>query len=424
MKKIKISLYKKYVLAICFLVATLLSVRWSGKAAGIKNGVWRATIQRADGQQIVFNFEAKDSLGKKIIYVINGKEHLLVDSIETRGDSVFIQMPFFESGFNAAITKDGNLQGVWIKKYGKVVLCLPFNAVHGQRNRFKVSDSPIINISGRWSANFVAKNNQVSALIGEFKQVGFHLTGTFRNPTGDYRFLEGVVSGDSLKLSAFDGSHALLFTAKIDNDNKISGGKFYYGARGVEEWSAEKNDKADLPDGFSETRLKPDAGKLNFSFRDMNDGRKVSNTDKKFKNKVVVITIMGSWCPNCMDETKFLSEYYKKNHQRGVEIIGLDYERTTDFESCQKALQPFKKRFDITYPVLITGVALSDSLRAEKTLPQLEKINAFPTTIFVDKRGKIRKVHTGFDGPATGEHYIQFKKEFNKIVNQLLAEKS
>ena len=424
MKKIKISLYKKYALAICFFVATLLSIRWSGNPADIKNGIWRATIQRKDGQQIVFNFESKDSLGKKIIYVINGKEQLLVDSIESRNDSVFIQMPFFESGFNAKITEEGNLQGVWIKKYGKVVLSLPFYAVHNQRERFEVSVPPITNISGRWSANFVTKNNQGSALVGEFKQDGSYLTGTFRDPSGDYRFLEGVVSGDSLKLSAFDGSHAFLFTAKIDNDHKISGGKFYSGARGTEEWSAEKNDKADLPDGFSETRLKPDAGKLNFSFRDMNNGHQVSITDKRFKNKVVVITIMGSWCPNCMDETKFLSEYYKKNHQRGVEIIGIDYERTTDFESCQKALQAFKRRFDVTYPVLITGVALSDSLRAEKTLPQLEKIDAFPTTIFVDKRGNIKKIHSGFDGPATGAHYIQFKKEFNEIVNQLLAEKS
>jgi peroxiredoxin len=232
-----------------------------------------------------------------------------------------------------------------------------------------------------------------------------------------------VVSGDSLKLSAFDGSHAFLFTAKIDNENKISGGKFYSGARGIQNWSAERNAEAALPDEFSGTKIKPGSGKLNFSFPDMNDGRLVSINDQRFKNKVIVITIMGSWCPNCMDETKFLSEYYKENHQRGVEIIGLAYERTADFKSSQKALQSFKKRFGVTYPMLITGVTVSDSLRTEKTLPQLEKIEAFPTTIFVDKGGNIRKVHSGFNGPATGEHYTEFKKEFDEIMNQLLAEK-
>jgi hypothetical protein len=124
-----------------------------------------------------------------------------------------------------------------------------------------------------------------------------------------------------------------------------------------------------------------------------------------------------------MDETKFLSDYYDENHQRGVEIIGLSYERTTDFIESQKALQPFKKRFNVKYPILITGVTVSDSLRAEKTLPQLESINAFPTTIFVDKKGNISKIESGFNGPATGEHYTEFKKEFNKIIDELLAEK-
>lgn len=124
-----------------------------------------------------------------------------------------------------------------------------------------------------------------------------------------------------------------------------------------------------------------------------------------------------------MDETKFLSDYYNKNHQRGIEIIGLAYERTTDFENSQKALAPFMKRLDVQYPVLITGVAVSDSLLTQKTIPQLEKINAFPTTIFVDRKGNIRKIDSGFNGPATGEHYTEFKKEFNEIIDRLLTEK-
>ena len=162
---------------------------------------------------------------------------------------------------------------------------------------------------------------------------------------------------------------------------------------------------------------------MNFTFRDSNNESEVSINDKRYKDKVVVIQILGSWCPNCMDETKFLSEYYKENHQNGVEIIGLSYERTTNFENSRKALLPFKKKFDVQYPILITGATVSDSLRAEKTLPQLEEINAFPTTIFVDKKGNIRKIDSGFNGPATGEHYTQFKKEFNGIITQLLAEK-
>jgi thiol-disulfide isomerase/thioredoxin len=422
MKKIKIFLYK-FSFGFCFFVIALFSIQWLQKPVGLENGFWRSVIQRPDGQQIIFNFQSKDSAGKKIIYVINGKEQLLVDSIETRADSVFIEMPFFESSFKAKITTEGNLEGIWIKKYGKRVQILPFNAEYNVKERFQISAPPVANISGRWVTEFKTKNNKADTMVAEFKQEGSRLSGTFLDPTGDYRFLDGVVSGDSLKLSTFDGAHAYFFTAKIDNAQKISGGKFYSGARSIQQWSAEKNEKAEVADGFGDTKIKPNSGKLNFSFPNSDNGSKVSINDEKYKGKVVVIQILGSWCPNCMDETNFLSDYYDKNHQRGVEIIGLSYERTADFKESQKELLPFKKRFKVQYPILITGVTVSDSLRTEKTLPQLESINAFPTTIFVDKKGNIRQIESGFAGPATGEHYIEFKKEFNKIVDELLSEK-
>jgi len=420
-KKIKIFPHKS-ILIIFFLAVSLVSIRWSDKTAILENGYWRATIERPDGQLIVFNFETKDSLGKKIIYVINGKEHLLVDSIQIANDSVFIQMPFFESGFRARIMDNGNLEGSWVKYFGYRVQTLPFKAEFHTKERFKILAPPVSNISGRWETKFEGKN-KVLIMPAEFEQNGPYVTGTFLDPTGDTRFLQGVVSGDSLKLSTFDGANAYLVTARIDNENKISGGKFYSGAKGIEDWNAVKNENAAISSGFSETKIKPNSGKLNFRFRNSKDGHLVSINDKKFKSKVVVIQILGSWCPNCMDETRFLSDYYNKNHQRGIEIIGLAYERTTDFENSQKALAPFMKRLDVQYPVLITGVAVSDSLLTQKTIPQLEKINAFPTTIFVDRKGNIRKIDSGFNGPATGEHYTEFKKEFNEIIDRLLTEK-
>ena len=420
-KKIKLFPHKTASVFFIF-VFIVFSIHWIEKPVTLKNGFWRASILRPDGQQIIFNFQSKDSAGKKIIYVINGKEHLLVDSIETRGDSVFIQMPFFESGFKAKITEEGNLEGSWVKKYGERTQILPFKAIYNTKERFPVTAPPVENISGKWVSVF-KENNHADTIVAEFKQEGSHLTGTFLDPTGDYRYLDGVVSGDSLKLSTFDGAHAFLFTAKIDNGQKISAGKFYSGARSIEEWSAEKNPDAAVAGGFNEAKLKPGSGKLNFTFPNSIDGRKISINDPKYKGKVVVIQILGSWCPNCMDETKFLSNYYNNNHQRGVEIIGLAYERTTNFKESQKELQPFIKRFNVKYPILITGVTVSDPLKAEKTLPELESINAFPTTIFVDKKGNIRKIDSGFAGPATGIYYTEFTNKFNQLINQLLQEK-
>jgi hypothetical protein len=123
-----------------------------------------------------------------------------------------------------------------------------------------------------------------------------------------------------------------------------------------------------------------------------------------------------------MDETAFLSDYYKQNQSKGVEIVGLAYERTASYSESKKALEPFQRRFGVQYPFLVTGVSVSDTLRAQKTLPQLEAIKAFPTTIFIDKKGNVRKIHTGFDGPATGKYFEAFKREFDSAINALLKE--
>jgi peroxiredoxin len=413
----------KYI-SVCFVVIALLISGFTAFTApsGLKNGKWRAAIHRPDGHNIIFNFETRDSVGRKIIYIINGAEKLLVDSIIIQGDSVFIELPFFESAFRAQLQPNGNLQGVWIKKFGPVIQSLPFSAKYNVPERFPVIKPPIGNISGRWSSKFIEADGKSSEITAEFKQAGAYLTGTFLDPTGDYRFLEGVVSGDSLKLSAFDGGHAYMFTAKVDDKNRISGGHFFSGAKGKETWSALRNEHAPVPDGYGQTKLKSGADKLNFRFPDATSGEMVSINDPKYQGKVVLIQILGSWCPNCMDETKFLSDYYQKNHQRGMEIVGLAYERTTDFYQSQKALQPFIKRFNIQYPVLITGVTVSDSLRTQKTLPQLDAISAFPTTIFIDKKGNVRRIYSGFNGPATGKHYTDFIKEFTESMDKLLEE--
>ncbi len=410
----------KKCLLIGLLIASVGSIGWKYKSDALPNGIWRASIERKDGQNITFNFETKDSAGKKVLYVINGNERLLVDNIKTANDSLFIQMPFFESGFVVKLQDNGNLAGKWVKHYGPRVQVLPFSATYNKAERFTANAQPKFNISGRWSTVFKGKYGETEA-IGEFKQKGSLLTGTFLTTSGDYRYLEGVISGDSLKLSGFDGGHAFLFTAAIKNNNEISGGKFYSGAIATEEWSAARNAAAELPDGYGITKLKPGESKLDFTFKSL-DGKNVSINDARYKNKVVVIQILGSWCPNCMDETRFLSEYYKKNKSKGVEVIGLAYERTEDFKESKEALQSFKQRFKVDYPILVPAVAVSDTLRTEKTLPQLDKISAFPTTIFIDKKGNVRKIHTGFNGPGTGDHYEIFKKEFDDLITSLSKE--
>ena len=320
----------------------------------ISMGIWRGEIIRPDGHLIVFNFQAKDISGKMIIHVINGTERLLVDKIRLRGDSLFIDMPFFDSHFSLHIVDKNTLEGNWIKISGPKITSVPFRAMFNQAYRFPNPKPPLFNVTGRWSAHFRGENDSTEA-VGEFRQMGNQVSGTFLTITGDYRFLEGVVDGDTLRLSTFDGGHAYSFVSKIQDPGRMQG-YYYSGATAVETWVAEKNAGARLPDEFSLTGLKDSSlARLHFSFPDLK-GKPVSLRDPVYKNKVVIIQILGSWCPNCMDETRFLSPWYFQNKSRGVEIIGLAYERTASFADTKRLLQPFVTRFHVTYPILATGV--------------------------------------------------------------------
>jgi thiol-disulfide isomerase/thioredoxin len=380
---------------------------------------WRAQLHREDGQSIVFNFEWTTEKGKPVWFIRNASERILVTDIKTLKDSLVIQMPLYESQFR--IKKDANgLTGKWIKGGAVKTSVLGFTATKGSQRFDVVASETSQNIHGRWAASFTT-NNLPEQAIAEFSQHENNVTGTFLNPTGDYRYLEGVIVQDSLKLSCFDGGHAFLFTAKVDNNNTISNGWFYSGASFKQQWHAEKNDTATLPEDDVAMYVRAGEDKIHFKFNDL-DNKPVSIDDERFKNKVVIVQIMGSWCPNCMDETAFLSEYYKKNKQRGIEIVSLAYEYSTDRERSLKTLRRCQQRFNVTYPMLITGVSVNDSLRTEKTLPELTQIKFFPSSVIIDKKGKVRKLDTGFNGPGTGEHYLQYKKEFEETVDKLLGE--
>ncbi len=383
--------------------------------------LWRAVIHRQDGNDIVFNFEEQQKNTNTVLYVLNARERLLVDSVRFAGDSVFIKMPVFESSFKGKIIED-KWNGIWIKGTSGAEELMPFTA-EKNNERFPLTDgSAKTNINGRWAVKFAGDSADESNSIAEFRQNGNRLEGTFLTPTGDYRFLEGVVTGNKLKLSGFDGGHAYLFTADIRNKSTIQNGKYFSGLKYTEEWSAIKNGKAQVKADEAAMYLRPGKEKLDFRFPDIN-GNPVSINDERFKNKVVIVQLMGSWCPNCMDETAFLSNYYNKNKQRGIEIIALAYEYSSDFQRSQKSLKKFQQRFNVQYPVLITGVTVSDTLRTEKTLPQVTRIKVFPSSIVIDKKGKVRKFDTGFFGPGTGEHYEAYKKEFYETADKLLKGK-
>jgi peroxiredoxin len=154
-----------------------------------------------------------------------------------------------------------------------------------------------------------------------------------------------------------------------------------------------------------------------FSFPDLN-GRMVSNADARFRGKVLVVEITGSWCPNCHDEAPFLAEMYRKFGRQEVEIVSLSFEEADQLKDPAR-LRAFVKKYGLEFPVLLGG----DPDEANAKLTQLVNWNTWPATLFIDRKGLVRGIHSGFPSSGSGDLFRQAKDEFNVEVGRLLAEK-
>lgn len=383
-------------------------------------GQWRGEFNTGE-RTIPFNFEVKELAGgTPQVYLVNGAEKALLDRVVYERDSVTIPIELYDAVLIAKIDND-SINGFLRKNQG-AKQGLAFKAARNQDYRFKVSvQQATKNIAGKWTVTLTSERDgkpNARETIGLFEQQGTNVTGTILTTTGDYRYLAGVLDDSTLKLSAFSGSNPVYIEADFLDDNTVEGEFISPGGsvklRGV------RNDTASLPDPYALTYLKKDADKFSFSFPDLQSGKPVTLEDDKYKDKVVVVTITGSWCPNCIDEAAFLAPWYKENKARGVEVIGLTFERKDDIDFARTRVSKLINRFDIEYDVLFAGLANKDN--ASEKLPALNAVLSFPTTLFIDKQGKVRKIHTGYTGPATGTYYTEFVNEFNKTVTALLEE--
>jgi len=378
-------------------------------------GNWLFELQISeDDPELTIPFNVKVTNAKKLI-IRNADESIAVSEITYSTDSVYIKIPVFGSEFKGKIS--GKLITGLYYNYNKVkVLPIPFVARHGILERFKKPASSGADLSGKWQVLFGSSDNP-SPAIGIFKHNQQILSGTFQTETGDYRFLEGVVNDNKMQLSCFDGAHAFLFTATLENDQL--NGMFYSGNTWKQNWVAQKTDDPELGDMKTLTFLKAGYDKFSFSFPNV-DGKLVSLDDAPYQNKVVLVQIFGTWCPNCMDETRYLVELYKKHHSQGLEIIGLDYETKTDFDYFKKRITRFRNDLNVPYELLLAGPA-NKKLAAE-TLPMLNKVISYPTAVFIDKQGSVREIHTGFSGPGTGDDYVLYKQKTEQLIEELLNE--
>jgi peroxiredoxin len=382
----------------------------------LPTGTWRATLAFQEAE-LPFNFElSRDPDGGYDITILNAGERLLLDEVDLKGDSVSIPLHIFDASFKAVFRND-TLSGTFIKHYDPLNT-VPFTAVYGQTFRFNktAENSALKNYTGKYRVVFQNDKDTTDA-VGVFEQKSDSVTGTFLTQTGDYRYLQGNVVNDTLKLSGFDGNHAYLFVATFIGEGELRG-IFYSGKSRKSLWNAWLDEKAALPDPDSLTTLSKGYEKMDFTFPDA-DSVMVTFSDQ-FKNKVVILQLFGTWCPNCMDETRFLVPWYNQNKSRGVEVIGLAFERKEDFGYASTRVKRMAEKMNVPYTLLIAGT--NDKAKASEKLPMLNKIMSFPTTVFVGKDGKVKKIHTGFSGPGTGKYYEEYIAEFNKTVDALLKE--
>ena len=213
--------------------------------------------------------------------------------------------------------------------------------------------------------------------------------------------------------------HAFLFEAEIKDSLLL--GFFYSGNHWKEPFSARRNETYELPDANSLTYLKEGFDRFEFSFPDT-EGNMISLSDDRFKDKVVVVQIMGTWCPNCLEETQYYTEYLKGNPSRDLEFVALAFEYAGTKEKAIKGINRLKEAVGVPYPILLAQYGSSSKEKANEKLPMLNHVLSYPTTIFIDRKGEVRKIHTGYNGKATGEKHTQYKTDFEYFLSQLLKE--
>jgi thiol-disulfide isomerase/thioredoxin len=294
----------------------------------------------------------------------------------------------------------------------------PVTAHRRQKNTESSVSAPSIN--GLWEvAVKSSKGEQAWRLIVQEKSAS-DVSAAILRVDGDTGALTGGYKDGKFVLSHFSGGRPALMILTPASDGTLAVNMI--DLHGSSQLTATRPDVARAKglappaDPDHHTSVKDPSEPFKFSFPDLN-GKMVSNTDARFQGKVVLVNITGSWCPNCHDEAPFLAELYRKYRSQGLEVVALSFEEGDQLTNPVR-LRAFMKEYGIDYTVLLGGTP--DDRDAKLTQPV--NLNSWPTTFFLGRDGRVRFVHAGFPGPASGELYRQAAHEFSAQVESLLAE--
>ncbi len=397
------------------IVVLISTYSYSQSYKYLKKGAWSAYLQLNNSTKLPFHLEISGSKQQPVFTIHNAEEKIELSSIKIINDSLQIDFPHFHSFIRFVVINKTEISGAWTNLNKGDNYRIPFGANLNLKKNI-CSQQKLLNLSGKWKTTFSPKTEYEEFAVGVFRTEDYSqkITGTFLTESGDYRFLEGFVCDDFMELAAFDGSHAFYFSGKLIN-GEIQG-EFFSGKHYQKNWTANRDEIFKLRNPDSLTFLvKKDT--FAFKLKDL-EGKEFLFPNEQFKNKITIVQIMGTWCPNCLDETKFLKEMYTKYHQAGLEIISVAYETPSIFEEQVQKVKLLKTRLNLDFTFLIGGQA--NKALASEQFSMLNQITSYPTTIFLDKNGQVTKIHTGFNGPGTGKVYTDFIKETEDFLKELL----
>ncbi len=377
------------------------------------SGTWRFEL-KTDYAKIPFLMEIQSKEKGLTAKIFNGKETIPLENLrfDEKTKRLLIPLQTFEQSLELELQKN-KLVGFHVRHNKKPQVRTPITGEKGVTERFPETATlpkASIDLTGRWKVELKDSTSESTGIV-VFTQNKNKLDGSILTPTGDYRYFSGYVSGRKFVTASFDGVFNYLYKGEV-KDGKLQSALL---ANYKTDITGERNNKATLPDAYKQTELPS----LEFSFSDL-EGKTVSLKDERFKNKPVIVQFFGSWCPNCIDELNFLVPWYKENAKKGIEVVALAFERSLDEKASLRQLKKIRAKKDVSYPILVAG--LSVDVKPSDKIKGLKNFISFPTTIFLNKKHEVVKVHAGFTGPGTGEFYEQWKNEFYQTVSELLAE--
>jgi len=375
-------------------------------------GVWDATIN-FDGVEIPFRLGFSGDGAKIQGWFFNGDDKVLSTSGTFEDGSLTLNFAHYATKLEATL-KDGRLEG----QYGPVLKEIyPIHATRTVPSMESGTSAPAID--GEWEiAVNSPKGESAWRLI--VHQSGSDASAAILRVDGDTGTLTGHYHDGRFVLSHFSGARPSLLTLTPASDETLA--VSLTSLHGHSDFTAMRPEAArakGLPgptDPSEHTTVKEPAAPFTFSFRDLN-GKLVSNTDARFEGKVVVVNVLGSWCPNCHDEAPFLAELYRQHRNEGLEVVALAFEEGEQLKDPVR-LRAFVRQYGIEYTVLVAG----EPSELNAKLPQAVNLNSWPTTFFLGRDGRVRAVHAGFPGRASGALHTQAIEEFQATVERLLTE--